>query len=122
MTVTGKVNLEDKMRALTGYWHPGIVAEIDDSYVKIAKVKGDFVWHAHEDEDELFVVLRGRLVIQIRDQEVALNERELYVVPTGVEHCPHADEDTYVLLIERKSTAHTGGEQTDLTHNDQEWL
>jgi mannose-6-phosphate isomerase-like protein (cupin superfamily) len=120
--IRDKVNLDEKMRAIAEYWHPGIVAEMDDSYVKLAKVKGEFVWHTHDDEDELFIVLNGRLSIQMRGDEVSLGAGELFVVPRGVEHCPAADGDTYVLLIERKSTAHTGGVQSDLTHDEQEWL
>ena len=118
----GKVNLDEKMRAIAEYWQPGIVAELDNSYVKLAKVKGEFVWHTHDNEDELFIVLEGKLTIRMRESEVTLGGGELFVVPKGVEHCPAADEDTYVLVIERKTTAHTGGEQTELTHDQQEWL
>ena len=109
--------------ALTEFWSPRIVAEVDDCYVKVAKVQGEFVWHQHDGEDELFFVLKGALRIEIEGGEpVQLGEGELFVVPKGVRHCPVAEEECHVLLIERKSTQHTGGEVSALTRTLEEQL
>src|SRR5689334_19292171 len=90
--------------ALTEHWSPRVVGEVDDAYIKVAKVHGEFPWHAHADEDELFLVLRGRLRIELEHGAVELGEGEMYVVPKGVRHHPVAEEECHVLLIERKST------------------
>ena len=94
--------------ALSDYWSPKIIAEVNDSYVKVAKLKGHFVWHSHENEDEMFVILQGELVIEFRDKKVALKAGDIYVVPAGVEHNPVAKNDCLLMLIENKSTLHTG--------------
>lgn len=94
--------------SLTELWSPRIIAEVDDSYVKVAKVKGTLVWHSHEHEDELFMVLKGRLRIELETGVVELNEGEILVVPKGARHNPIADDECLLLLIERKSTLHTG--------------
>jgi mannose-6-phosphate isomerase-like protein (cupin superfamily) len=94
--------------SLTELWSPRVVAEVDDTYVKVAKVLGTFTWHAHEHEDELFMILKGRLRIELEDGVVELDEGDVYVVPKGVRHNPVAEEECHVLLIERKSTLHTG--------------
>jgi len=120
--VTDKVNLVAVAEALTERWSPRVVASLDDSYVKVAKVQGQLAWHAHTDEDELFVVLRGRLVIQLRDRDVVLGEGDSFVVPKGVEHNPVADEECLILLIEKQSTLHTGDVRTPLTRSLDEQL
>ncbi len=107
---------------LMDYWSPHIVAEVDDCYVKVAKVKGSLTWHRHEAEDELFLVLKGTLRIEMEDRTVTLNSGELFVVPKGVRHNPVADQDCHILLFERKSTAHTGDVMTDRTRSIAEQL
>ena len=110
-----KVNLAEKLALFDEHWSPKIVAELNDTYVKIVKVEGEFVWHHHDDEDELFLVVSGRLRMQLRDGDVVLEPGELIVVPRGVEHCPVAEEETHVVLIEPKTTLNTGnvrGERT----------
>jgi len=102
------VNLADKFREFHDFWSPKIVGEFNDSYVKIAKLKGEFVWHHHPDEDELFLVIKGQLLIKLRDGEIRLDEGECAIVPKGVEHLPIAAEEVHVLLIEPKSTLNTG--------------
>jgi mannose-6-phosphate isomerase-like protein (cupin superfamily) len=102
-------------QSLTEYWSPRVVAEIDDSYVKVAKVKGTLAWHAHDNEDELFFVLKGKLKIEIESGTVELTEGQTFVVPKGVRHNPIAEEECHVMLIERKTTLHTGREVTDKT-------
>lgn len=107
---------------LTELWSPRVVAEVDDSYIKVAKVHGTLAWHSHANEDELFYILKGRLRIEMRDRTVELNEGELFVVPKGVEHNPIADEECHLMLIERKSTQHTGDAQTPKTRSLAEQL
>ena len=102
---------------LSQAWFPKVIAEVDDCYVKVAKMRGTFTWHSHEAEDELFLVLQGTLRIELRDRTVELSEGELFVVPRGVEHNPSADEECLVLLLERKSTQHTGSVVTDQTRS-----
>jgi len=102
------VNLAEKFNKFCDYWRPKILAELNDSHVKIAKLKGEFVWHHHADEDELFLVLKGNLLIKLRDSEMRLGEGEFAIVPRGVEHLPIAAEEVHVLLIEPKSTLNTG--------------
>jgi mannose-6-phosphate isomerase-like protein (cupin superfamily) len=102
---------------LVEFWSPRVVAEIDDAYVKVAKLQGRFTWHAHDDEDELFYVLKGRLRIEMADGAVELAEGETFVVPKGVRHCPVAEDECHVMLIERKTTRHTGNEVTAMTRS-----
>ena len=103
--------------ALTELWSPRVIAEVDDSYVKVAKVKGIFGWHAHTDEDELFLILAGHLRIEMDDGAVELDEGDVYVVPKGVRHNPVAADECHVLLIERKSTLHTGDTVSEKTRS-----
>ena len=107
---------------LTEYWSPRVVAEIDDSYVKVAEVKGKLAWHSHENEDEFFFVLKGRLKIELEGGIVELQEGDSYVVPKGVRHNPVADEECHILLIERKTTLHTGDVVTEKTRSLQDQL
>ena len=108
--------------SLTELWSPRVVAEVDDSYVKVAKVKGKLTWHAHDHEDELFFILKGRLRIELESGTVELREGEAFVVPKGVRHNAVADEECHVMLIERKTTLHTGSEVTAMTRSVQEQL
>ena len=103
-----KVNLAQKLGLFQDHWSPKIVADVNDAQVKLAKLEGEFVWHAHADEDELFLVLHGRLVIELRDGELVLDPGEFVVIPRGVEHRPVAREEVHVMLVEPRSTKHTG--------------
>ena len=103
-----KVNVAEKFGRFSDYWSPKIIGELNDFYVKAVKLKGEFVWHHHELEDELFYVVKGRLVIKLRDGEIVLEEGDFAVIPHMVEHLPIADEDVHVLLLEPKSTVNTG--------------
>ena len=107
---------------LSEYWSPRIVGEVDDSYVKVAKVKGALTWHKHEGEDELFLVLRGHLRIEMEHESVELREGEMFIVPKGMRHNPVAAEECHILLFERKSTAHTGDVVTEKTRSIEEQL
>jgi mannose-6-phosphate isomerase-like protein (cupin superfamily) len=102
------INLQQKLSLFTDLWSPKIVADLNDSHVKLVKVKGAFVWHSHADEDELFLVLRGRLTIELRDGSLTLEPGEFVVIPKGVEHRPVAPEEVHLLLIEPKGIKHTG--------------
>ena len=108
--------------ALTERWSPRIIAELDDAYVKVASLEGVFGWHAHQDEDELFFVLRGDLRIELEDGAVELGEGDLYVVPKGVRHNPVAEKECLVMLVERKSTLHTGDVVNERTRSLAEQL
>lgn len=110
-----KVNLSEKLQQFTERWSPRIVGELNGQQVKLAKVEGEFVWHHHEHEDELFLVLRGHLSIHLRDRIVELDEGELFIVPRGVEHKPVAASETHVLLLEPSATLNTGNVRNDLT-------
>ena len=116
-----KVNLAEKLALIHQHWSPRICAELNDSYVKLVKLQGEFVWHHHEHEDELFLVLHGTLTIRLRDRDLTLAAGELAVIPKGVEHCPIAQEEVHVLLIEPKTTINTGNAGGVLTAADQ-WV
>lgn len=103
--------------SLTEFWSPRVVAEVDDAYVKVARIHGSLAWHSHDDEDELFFVLKGRLRIELEDGAVELGSGELFVVQKGVRHNPVAEEECHVLLVERKTTQHTGDVVTDKTRS-----
>ncbi len=108
----GGVSLAGKLATFAEHWQPRVVAEFNGHDVMVAKVKGEFVWHAHDDTDDFFLVLQGRLVIELRDGSVELGPGELFVVPKGVEHRPVAREEVHVLLIERAGTPNTGDAAT----------
>jgi mannose-6-phosphate isomerase-like protein (cupin superfamily) len=116
-----KVNLAQKFDLFQEYWSPKIAGELNDSYLKLAKLKGEFVWHHHEAEDELFLVVQGRLLIKLRDRDISLDEGEFVIIPRGVEHCPVAEEEVHVLLLEPKSTVNTGNVQSERTAGEQ-WI
>jgi mannose-6-phosphate isomerase-like protein (cupin superfamily) len=117
-----KVNLAEKLALFDEPWSPKVVSELNDSYVKVVKLEGEFVWHRHDEEDELFLVVSGRLHMQFRDGEVVIGPGELIVVPRGVEHCPQAEEETHVVLIEPKTTLNTGNVRNQRTVDELERL
>jgi mannose-6-phosphate isomerase-like protein (cupin superfamily) len=114
-----KVNLADKLSQFDAVYSPKTVADLNDYKVAVVKAKGEFVWHKHEETDDFFLVLRGRLTIQLRDGDVELGPGELFVVPKGVEHCPRADEEAHVLLIEPAGTPNTGDAEGALTAREE---
>jgi mannose-6-phosphate isomerase-like protein (cupin superfamily) len=105
-------NLAEKLRAFDEYWSPKIVGQYNDNDLMVVKVKGEFVWHSHAETDDFFMVLKGKLTIKLRDGNIMLREGEFYVVPKGVEHCPVAEEECHLLLIEPHGTPNTGDERT----------
>jgi mannose-6-phosphate isomerase-like protein (cupin superfamily) len=110
-----KINLADKFSLFHEYWTPKLVGELNGQQLKIAKLSGEFIWHHHEDADEMFLVIRGQLQIEFRDKLIELQEGELLVVPKGVEHRPVAKEEVWVLLIETAGTLNTGNVVDDKT-------
>ncbi len=120
--MTQAISPRDLAASLTEFWSPRVIAEVDDAYIKVARVKGSLAWHSHDQEDELFLVLEGRLRIELEDGAVELGEGELFVVPKGVRHNPVAEEECLLMLVERKSTLHTGDTVTDKTRSLAEQL
>ena len=115
------INLTEKFDLFTEQWHPKIAGELNDSYVKIAKLQGEFVWHHHENEDELFFVVKGTLTIKLRDQDLTLHEGEFVVIPKGVEHLPVAEEEVWIMMLEPKTTSNTGNVTNERTV-EAEWI
>ncbi len=117
-----KINLRQKFRLFNDCWSPKIIAELNGQYVKLAKVKGEFIWHDHKNEDELFFVVKGNLTIKLREKDVQLEEGEIFVVPKGIEHKPVASEEAHVMVFEPVETAHTGDIKSELTVEKQDWI
>jgi len=117
-----KVNLSEAFRSFDELWSPRIAGEVNDFQVKLTKLQGEFVWHKHDEEDELFLVVKGQMTIRLREGEVTLDEGEFAIVPRGVEHLPVAEEETHVLLFERRGTLNTGDVRNERTVEDPEHL
>jgi len=118
------VSIQQKFSLFNDQWSPKIIAESNDQLIKLAKIEGEFVWHNHPHEDEVFFIIKGKLLLKFRDKEIELKEGELYVVPKGVDHFPVAEKECWVMLIEPKGTRHTG--ETDFERSvdekDQKWI
>jgi mannose-6-phosphate isomerase-like protein (cupin superfamily) len=110
-----KVNIAERFGRFSEYWQPKIIGELNDSYIKAVKVKDSFVWHDHRTEDELFLVVSGRMLLKLRDGDISVGPGEFAIVPRGVEHCPVAEQETHVLLLEPKTTVNTGKLRNDRT-------
>jgi mannose-6-phosphate isomerase-like protein (cupin superfamily) len=118
-----KINLAQKFALFDEQWSPRIVGEVNDAHVKLVKISGEFVWHSHETEDELFFVVKGRMTIKFRSHDVEVGEGECIIVPRGVEHCPVADEECQIMLLEPKGTLNTGNaEANERTVEAPEWI
>ncbi len=113
-----KVNLEDKFSQFTNHWEPKIVSELNGQQVKLAKLKGEFVWHSHENEDEMFLVIKGKLTIEFRDKSIVLLPNEFLTIPKGIEHKPIAKEEVWVMLFEPTSTVNTGDNPGAMTKEE----
>ena len=116
------VNFQEKLSKFSEHWSPKIVAQMNDYHFKVVKVQGEFVWHAHPETDEVFLVLKGQLDIHFRDGIVSLNEEEMYVVPKGVEHKPVAQEECHILLVEPAGLVNTGTVESELTAPNDVWI
>lgn len=117
------INFQEKFSKFTEHWSPRIIAQLNDYQFKLAKVRGEFVWHDHPDTDEVFIVIKGHLVILFRDGEVSLDEGEMYVVPKGVEHKPVAEKECHILLVEPAGLVNTGSAtESELTAPNDIWI
>ena len=116
-----KINLSEKLSRFSDHWRPRIVAELNGQHVKLAKFQGTFIWHHHDDEDEMFLVLKGRFRMEFQDHHVWIEQGELIVVPRGVEHRPVAEEEVQIMLFEPASTSNTGNVESELTA-PQQWI
>lgn len=110
-----KVNINEKLSLFSDHWNPRVVAQLNGQHVRLVKFRGEFVWHQHDHEDELFLVIRGSFDMQFRDRVETINEGEFIIVPLGVEHCPRADEEVHVLLFEPAATLNTGEAESERT-------
>ena len=117
-----KINLISMYKKITEYWSPKVVAEMNDYQFKLAKIKNDFIWHSHEDTDETFIVIEGKINIEFEDETVELSEGEMIVVPKGKKHRPYADKEAKIMLIEPKGVRNTGDIVNDLTSDDNQWI
>ena len=117
-----KINLEEKYSKFTKHWSPRIIAEMNNYQFKIAKIKGEFVWHDHKDTDETFIVMEGEMTLEFRDKKVKLTQGEMYVVPKGVEHKPCAEDECKILVIEPRGVINTGDAGGALTINKEIWI
>lgn len=114
------VNIKEKLGLFEEYWNPKIIGELNDHKVQVVKLKGEFVWHHHENEDELFLVIKGKLIIHFRDRDIEVNEGEFVIIPHKLEHKPEAKEEVHIVLIEPKTSINTGNVTTDKTTTKQD--
>jgi len=120
--VSSAISPKKIAQSLQEFWSPRVIGEVDDVFIKVARLHGTLAWHSHEDEDELFLVLQGHLRIELEDRCIELDEGEMFIVPKGVRHNPVAEQECQVMLIERKSTRHTGDVTTEKTRSLEEQL
>lgn len=118
----GKINLKEKYSKFTKHWSPRIIAEMNDYQFKIAKIKGEFIWHDHKNTDETFIVIEGEMILKFRDHEIKLTKGEMCVVPKGVEHKPCAENECKILVVEPKGVINTGDIVGELTINEEVWV
>ena len=113
--MTEKVNIEQKLSLFSDYWNPRIAGELNGQHIKLVKFKGEFTWHKHDNEDEMFYVIKGSFTMKLRDGDIDINENEFIIIPKGVEHCPSAKEEVSVMLFEPVSTINTGNVKGEFT-------
>ena len=117
-----KINFKEKLSKFSDHWSPQIIAEMNDYQFKLVKIKGDFVWHNHDDTDEVFIVLEGEMKIEFKDKTVELKEGEMFVVPKGVEHKPYSEKECKIMLVEPKGVVNTGDAESDLKSSNEFWI
>ncbi|MBT3420601.1 MAG: cupin domain-containing protein [Euryarchaeota archaeon] len=117
-----KINLQEKFSKFSQYWTPKVIAEMNDYQFKLVKLEGEFVWHNHDDTDEVFIVIEGKMFIEFEDETIELNQGEMYVVPKGVQHKPYAEQECKVMLVEPKGVVNTGEASGDLTAQNDVWI
>ncbi|WP_444927926.1 cupin domain-containing protein [Microbulbifer sp. TRSA002] len=116
------INLKEKYAKFTEHWSPRVIAEMNDYQFKLVKVEGDFVWHNHPETDEVFIVIEGSLLIELRDGKVEINSGEMFVIPKGVEHKPSATDECQIMIVEPKGVVNTGGTESRLTAENDVWV
>ena len=117
-----KINLQEKFSKFSQHWTPKVIAEMNDYQFKLVKLEGAFVWHNHDDTDEVFIVIEGKMFIEFEDETIELNQGEMYVVPKGVQHKPYAEQECKVMLVEPKGVVNTGEASGDLTAQNDVWI
>ena len=117
-----KINLKEKLSLFSDHWSPKVIAEMNDYQFKLVKIEGEFVWHHHDDTDEVFIVIEGSMKIEFEDETVELNEGDMYVVPKGVEHKPYAENECKVMIVEPRGVVNTGNTEGDLTASNDVWI
>ena len=117
-----KINIKHKFSKISKYWSPKVLAEMNDYQVKIAKIKGEFIWHNHTETDEVFIIIEGSMKILLKGETIQLFEGDLYVVPKGIDHKPVAEKECKLMLVELKGTKNTGSETHKLTAEDNQWI
>tara|TARA_B100001113_G_C21090070_1_gene613904 strand:+ start:1183 stop:1542 length:360 start_codon:yes stop_codon:yes gene_type:complete len=117
-----KINIKQKLELFSEHWSPKIISELNDYQIKLVKIKDSFVWHSHEDTDELFLVIEGSMKIEFKEETIELNEGEMYVVPKGIEHRPFAENECKIMLIEPKGVINTGENKGELTAENDIWI
>ncbi len=118
----GKINLKEKLSLFSDHWSPKVIAEMNDYQFKLVKIQGDFVWHHHDDTDEVFIVIEGKMKIEFENETVELNEGDMYVVPKGVNHKPSADNVGKVMFVEPRGVVNTGNTEGNLTASNDVWI
>ncbi|HKL12370.1 MAG TPA: cupin domain-containing protein [Halanaerobiales bacterium] len=117
-----KINLQGKYDLIDEHWDPKIIGEVNNMYVKLAKIKGEFEFHTHQDEDELFYIFKGQITMKYRNSEEIIKEGEMVIVPKGVEHKPYAKEEAHIMLFESKETVNTGDKENEFTKLEEDWI
>ena len=120
--MNSKINIDEKYSKFTKHWSPRIIAEMNDYQFKLVKIKDDFVWHKHDDTDEVFIVLEGMIYIEFEDETIEINEGEMIVVPRGTKHKPYANEEAKIMLVEPVGVVNTGDNENELTAPNDEWI
>ena len=118
----GKIHIKQKLSLFSEHWSPKIISEINDYQIKLVKIKDTFVWHSHEDTDEVFIVIEGNMNIEFKDRTVELNAGEMYVVPKGIEHKPSAEHECKILIVEPRDVVNTGAAEGELTADNDVWI
>ena len=117
-----KINLKEKLSKFTDHWSPKVIAEMNDYQFKLVKIKDDFVWHSHEDTDEVFIVIDGKMNIEFEDKTIFLEQGEMLVVPKGVRHRPYSEEECKIMIVEPKGVVNTGDEGGEMTADNDVWI
>jgi len=117
-----KINLEEKLSKFSDHWSPKVIAEMNDYQFKLVKIKGNFIWHSHEDTDEVFIVIDGKMNIEFKDTTISLEEGEMLVIPKGVRHRPYSEEECKIMIVEPKGVVNTGKEGGEMTADNDIWI